>query len=137
MLGFLTGAAAGGCLAFLTGRPVKAGRPAPFIKRQALVIPGLLFLILLLCFRNAASGGLRLFLIVFLAAFCITSAGIGMGLEKRDPKLLELAFVFRIPTMSRIKYIDLPACRSSMILTMCLAGVLSVLLGCLDFWILG
>ena len=135
ILGFLTGAASGGLLAFLTGRPVKAGKPAPCVKRLLPVIPGILLLVLLFCFGKSVSGGLRLFLLVFAAAFCIALAGVCLGLEKRDPKLLELAFVFRIPAMSRIKYIDLPACRSFVIVTICAAGVVSMLLGFLDLWL--
>ena len=134
---FLCGTAGGCALAFFMGKPVHAGKPAPFVKRILPAFLGILLLVSVFVFGGALSGTARLFLTVFPAAFCISLAGTALGLEKRDPKLLELAFVFRIPVLSRIRYIDLPACKNVLAGTLCTDAVVCAVIGVLQIMMKG
>ncbi len=132
LVSFAIGAAAGAFLAFYMGRPVRAGKAAPLMKRLIPSCIALLLLLILLFLKDLFPGQTRLFLLAFLPAFAVTLAGTSLGLEKRDLKMMELAFVFRIPDLSRIRCIDLPACRPVLILSICISGAASLLLGLLN-----
>ncbi len=126
ILAFALGAAGGAFLAMHLGRPVKAGKAAPYGKRMIPVIIPILLLGLVLRFIPGMS---KVFISVLLAAFCLVCGGTTQGLEKRDGKLLEMAFVFRIPSSARMQYIDLPACRATLVRSAQIAGIVSALIG--------
>ncbi len=126
ILAFVLGGAGGALIAMHLGRPVTAGKPAPYGKRM---IPVLIPVLLLGFVLRFLPGLGKVFASVLLAAFCLVCEGTNRGLEKRDGKLLEMAFVFRIPASARMQYIDLPACRASLVRSAQISGIVSALIG--------
>lgn len=126
ILAFAAGALCGALSAFYMGRPVNAGKPASYAKQ---FLPVIAAAVLLGVALRLIPGIGKLFLSVLLTAFCLVSAGTTMGLKGRDIKLLEMASVFRIPAASRMQYIDLPACRTILVRSAQIAGIVSALVG--------
>jgi len=126
ILAFALGGACGALIAMHLGRPVTAGKPAPYGNRLIPVIIPVLLMGFALRFLPGMS---KVFVPVLLAAFCLVCEGTTRGLEKRDGKLLEMAFVFRIPASARMQYIDLPACRAALVRSAQIAGIVSALIG--------
>ena len=126
ILSSAAGSAAGCILSLYLGRPGKRAKTAPFLKRALPLCAGLFLMALAIL---AAPGILKLILSVFFSAFTLTGLGTAKGLENRDQGLLEMAYVFFVPAMSRITYIDLPACGDKIALSAMIAGPVSALVG--------
>ncbi len=126
LLASAAGSAAGCILSLLLGRPGRGAKPDAFSRRVLPLCAGLPLLVLALLF---APGNLRLILPVFFAAFTLTGLGTAKGLEKRDPRLLEMAYVFFLSDKARMTYIDLPACRDTAVLSAMIAGPVSAAVG--------
>lgn len=120
------GSAAGCILSLFLGRPGKKAKTDPFSKRILPLCAGFLLMALSVLI---APGSLRLILPVFFSAFTLTGFGTAKGLEKRDPDLLEMAYVFFISDKARMTYIDLPACRDKLVLSAMIAGPVSAAVG--------
>ena len=126
VLSSAAGSATGCILSLYLGRPGKRAKTDPFSKRVLPLCAGFLLMALAI---PAAPGILKLILSVFFSAFTLTGLGTAKGLEDRDQDLLEMAYVFFIPDMSRITYIDLPACRNKLVLSAMIAGPVSAIIG--------
>lgn len=126
VLSSAAGSAAGCILSLYMGRPGKRAKTDPFVKRILPLCTGFLLMALAIL---AAPGILKLILSVFFSAFTVTGLGTAKGLENRDPALLEMAYVFFVSDMSRITYIDLPACQDKIVLSAMIAGPVSVVVG--------
>ncbi len=125
ILAFALGTAGGAFCAFHLARVRSGGKTAPYgIQVLPLLAAALLLLLSLWLF----TGSYRMFFSVLLTAFCLVNAGTLFGLKGRDTKLLEMASVFRVPAMARIQYIDLPVCRTSLVRSAQIAGIVSALI---------
>lgn len=126
ILSSAAGSAAGCILSLFLGRPGKKAKIDPLSKRILPLCAGFLLMALAILI---APGILRLVLSVFFSAFTLTGFGTAKGLENRDPKLLEMAYVFFISDRARMTYIDLPACRDKLVLSAMIAGPVSAAAG--------
>lgn len=103
--GFLAGSAAGILLAYLADRKKLLGEILSPLVTVLKSVPVASFIILALIWFG--SGALS-FVISFLVVFPILYLNTQQGLQSLDEKLLEMAEVFHIPSVSRLKYIVLP-----------------------------
>ena len=126
VLSSAAGSAAGCILSLFMGRPGKRAKVDSFVKRILPLCAGFLLMALAIL---AAPRILKLILSVFFSAFTLTGLGTAKGFENRNQGLLEMAYVFFVPAMSRITYIDLPACRDKIALSAMIAGPVSALVG--------
>lgn len=126
VLSSAAGSAAGCVLSLFLGRPGKMAKTDPLSKRILPLCGGFLLMALSILL---APGILRLILSVFFSSFALTGLGTAKGLADRDPKLLEMAYVFFIPDKSRMAYIDLPACQGRIVRSAMIAGPVSALVG--------
>jgi len=107
--GFALGSAAGILLAFAAYmRKFLADVLAPFVTALK-AVPVASFVILLLIWSGSENLSL---LISFLVVFPILYLNTLEGLRSTDEKLLEMASVYRVPLMSRIRYIFLPGLKA-------------------------
>lgn len=105
VLGFLAGSAAGIVLAWIADRrQLLADILSPFV-RMLKSVPVASFIILALIWFGAA--GISFF-ISMIVVFPVLYLNTLEGLKSIDPKLTEMADVFHIPAISRLKYIELP-----------------------------
>ena len=107
--GFLLGSAAGILLAFAAYmKKFLADILAPFVTALK-AVPVASFVILLLIWSGSENLSL---LISFLVVFPILYLNTLEGLRSTDVKLLEMASVYRVPLLSRIRYIFLPGLKA-------------------------
>lgn len=104
--GFLLALAAGTLLAGLAGHSAVARTLLAPLVLVIKSVPVVSFIILVLIW--ASSGSLSV-VISFLIALPVVYTNVLEGIDQRDPKLLEMAQVFRIPPWRRWRAIDVPA----------------------------
>ena len=103
--GFVLGSAVGLALALAARRITVIGDIlSPLMKVLGTLPAATLVTVLLAC----GGSGSYAFLICFLTALAALYTAVGDGLSAVDPKLSEMADVFRIPQASRIRYVTMP-----------------------------
>ena len=103
--GFLTGSAAGILLAYLAYRVPLAGDILSPLVTVLKAVPMASFIIIALIWFGSARVS---FVISFIVVMPIVYLNALEGLHSLDRDLLEMADVFRIPALSRLRYIELP-----------------------------
>ena len=127
VLSSAAGSAAGCILSLYLDRPGRGAKTDPFSKCILPVLAGFFLTAAAILF---VPGSLKLILFVFFSAFALTGLGTAKGLKnRRDPALLEMAYVFFISHKARMIYIDLPACRDKLVLSAMIAGSVSAAVG--------
>ena len=105
-LGFLLAAASGTLLAFLCARFRRIDELFAPLMVAGRSIPVASFVIVALIWVPSKRLSI---LISFLIAMPVVFSGVMTGLKQTDPKLIEMAKVFRMSPLRRLLYIDLPA----------------------------
>ena len=103
--GFLLGSAVGIALAYLSYRKPLAGEILSPLVTVLKAVPVASFIIIALIWFGSARVS---FVISFIVVFPMLYLNTVEGLSSLDRNLLEMAEVFRIPTLARLRYIELP-----------------------------
>lgn len=106
LLGFLLAAAFGTLLAFLCARFRRIDELLAPLLAAVRSIPVASFVIVALIWVPSKRLSI---LISFLIAMPVIFSGVTAGLKQTDPKLIEMAQIFRMSPLRRLMYIDLPA----------------------------
>jgi len=106
LLGFLLSAVSGTLLAFLCARFRRIDELLSPLMASVKSVPVASFVIVALIWVPSKRLSI---LISFLIAMPVIFSGVMTGLKQTDPKLIEMALVFRMSPFRRLLYIDLPA----------------------------